>query len=69
MSDDLTAWLIEDKFAPEARWWRGAGYTKDASLAIRFARKIDAERVMLTVLANEPFELYATEHIWIGDAK
>lgn len=62
-----TAWLIEDRFAPGPRWWHGAGYSSDANEAVRFARKVDAQRVILTTLLNEDFPLIATEHGWYED--
>lgn len=58
------AWLIEDKYTPHVRWWAGYGYSSDANEAIRFARKEDANRVILTVLAHETFTLHAVEHGW-----
>lgn len=59
-------WLIEDRDAPRGRWWRGSGYSYEANEAIRFSRKDDAEKVILTTLAHEPFKLIATDHIWYG---
>lgn len=60
----MNVWLIEDKYAPRGRWWCGYGYSYEANEAIRFARKDDADKVILTALANETFTLIATEHMW-----
>jgi hypothetical protein len=57
-------WMIEDRNAPRGRWWSGFGYSYEPNEAIRFARKEDADKVILTVLADEPYSLIATEHIW-----
>ena len=62
-----TAWLIEDQCAPQARWWRGVGFSTDANEAIRFARKEDADKVILTTLTDVDFPLIATDHGWYGE--
>jgi hypothetical protein len=61
----VIAWLIEDEFAPQARWWCGGDvFSTDANSAVRFSRKEDADRVRLTTLARTEFPLVATEHGW-----
>lgn len=57
-------WLIEDQFAQQVRWWRGEGFSTDANEAVRFARREDAEKVIMTVLARTEFPLVAIEHGW-----
>jgi hypothetical protein len=65
-SDEMKiAWLIEDEFAPQARWWCGGDrFSNDAEEAIRFSRKQDADKVRLTTLADTRFPLISTEHAW-----
>jgi len=67
MNDEI-GWLIEAQHGgPSPMWWDGSGYTPDSLLAVRFARKLDAERVILKAIAPGwvagalPI---ATEHIW-----
>jgi hypothetical protein len=67
---DDTGWLIEVGSAPP-RWWDGHdvdSFTSDASAAVRFARKTDAEAVLYwgKVCLPPPGEVRITEHAWIG---
>jgi hypothetical protein len=77
-----TAWLIEWKahgYGPQ--WWgfshtpgKHSDWCSDASKAIRFARREDAERVRLHVIASEGHtgnhdrerSIIVTEHEWIA---
>jgi hypothetical protein len=57
-----TGWLVEACGGP--LWWTGTCWTADSWLALRFARKVDAESYIrqqkMTAVA------YATEHGWIS---
>ncbi|MGL4445714.1 MAG: hypothetical protein ACRCU1_18970 [Alsobacter sp.] len=63
MIDIESGWLIEipgDHQRP--LWWTGGGWTADADSAVRYARKVDAERVILHS-GHEGAE--AVEHQWV----
>lgn len=62
-----TAWLIESTFAStRPQWWNGTPegqfipFTSDANEAVRFARRIDAERV-----ATFMHMVRVNEHVWL----
>jgi len=61
-----TGWLVEWPLSPDSqpRWWHPErGWTIDASRAIRYARKEDAE----AAIASGRFVsgVFASEHFWI----
>lgn len=75
-SIEETGWLIE---APPAEsrppmWWAAGGWTPDSLLAVRFSRRVDAERVISylrsssssLVALRDPLvdSAIATEHGW-----
>lgn len=70
-SEAATGWLIERQIGGCAVWWSSAtaspcrNWTTDASVAIRFARKIDAEHA-IRVLSNDWRHAVVTEHAWIS---
>ena len=59
-------WVIEHKESapPAALYWAGDGWDKDHTTAIRYARKIDAERAARG-LPNEPGDHRISEHSWL----
>lgn len=63
-------WLIEQKFNGRGVWWRGIldsgrDWTTDANEAVRFARKIDAERVLRSGVMGVFWKgAAATDHLW-----
>jgi hypothetical protein len=74
-----SGWLIEE-ITGGTRWYSGTGvvdaddpqegwsgvvWTKDASKAIRFCRKVDAEMAMRTLGFDDPKHFAATEHVWV----
>jgi len=60
-----TAWLIERTEGGRAVWWTGSYWTTDSREAIRFARRIDAERAIPGWLGGTWRSLArATEHVW-----
>jgi len=68
-----TAWLIEFKQSASQRpaWYgaddtEGLGMVTNANDAIRFSRKIDAEKVIEGIGWTEAF---AVEHVWMGGAR
>jgi hypothetical protein len=61
MNESEVGWLIERK--GEALWWTGSGFSADSLQAIRFARQVDAERMMKHL--RRAGDLVATEHEWI----
>lgn len=74
-----TGWLIEwpHTKGSEPRWWCGPiddehpgqhRWSTSANDAVRFCRKVDAERVMRTALGDKPYfsQLIATGHKWIS---
>ena len=70
-----TGWLIENTIAGRAVWWQarndcGRTWTTDASNAVRFARKEDAERVIGALHAFDDFlsDAIATDHMWVGES-
>jgi len=62
-SADERDWLIE-RSGP--LWWAGSGWTAASADAVRFARRRDAEAVVLA-LAWCP-AVYVTEHVWCAPA-
>ena len=65
--DSERGWLIERKDKPQPVWWmghssRGMEWTPNSLEAIRFARKIDADMVNVSLLGSCG---EATEHAWI----
>lgn len=64
---DEHGWLIERASPP--RWWDGAysnTWTTDSTIAVRFARKRDAEAVLelLRRFATQMDDATTTEHLW-----
>lgn len=65
-----TAWLIESKMQGNSMWWngvplgRGQSFTTDPNSAIRFARKVDAERVSRNLHMT-----FVSEHVWINASR
>lgn len=67
-----SGWLIEIVMGGRAWWWMadngcGRQWTTDANEAIRFARKLDAER-LIQRLGSTRVDFrgaYATDHMWI----
>jgi hypothetical protein len=68
-----TGWLLEQKLNGWSWWWTGTRiegcriWTTDASRAVRFARKEDAERtrdVLRKYGVAGMLEAIATEHMW-----
>jgi len=65
----VKGWLIERSVNGRALWWCPGqctipGHTTDASKAVRFARKEDAELVRKELMGDEA---YVTEHVWQND--
>jgi hypothetical protein len=58
MSDVEEAWMIEDA---GGAWWTGDGWSRDPNAGIRFARKVDAERVVAALAIGSAT---ATGHMW-----
>ena len=61
-------WLIERNDKPSPLWWcghssRGMEWTPNSLEAIRFARKVDADMVNVTMLASCGV---TTEHYWVA---
>lgn len=76
-ADIETGWLIEKqpvdgdgKWTGGIVWWDGMGWTTVANLAIRYARKLDAERALHAArtydgaLAGRLRGAYVLEHQW-----
>lgn len=66
-----TSWLLEVQLGGRAVWWRaradcGRTWTTDANEAIRFARKLDAERCRDALRNVDAFmaDAIATDHMW-----
>jgi hypothetical protein len=59
-----TAWMIEkiENYMGHRWWCGGIEFTYVPNKAIRFSRKIDADRA-----SSSMFGVFATEHIWVGD--
>jgi hypothetical protein len=58
------AWLIERSAGFDPMWWDGRGrFVSDANDAVRFARKVDAERVIDYLRFDNTVK--ATEHGWV----
>jgi hypothetical protein len=65
--EDETGWMIERQIAGRAHWWTGAiGWSYDNQEGIRFARKLDAERV---IAAHGLADSVALEHMWTSMAR
>lgn len=65
-----TGWLIEQVIGGRAVWWRaraecGRLWTVDANEAVRFSRKLDAERVIMARVDPFMSGAFATDHMWI----
>lgn len=60
-ASDEVAWLIERVSAGIHEWWCGDGWSRDSLDAVRFARKLDALRVVVR-LHLAPAD--AVEHMW-----
>ena len=64
---DEQAWLVEwpeDDNMP-TRWWHPVtGWMRNASKALRLARKVDADAIIST--SRFVNGIIATEHIWLG---
>lgn len=60
-----TAWLMERFVAgqPTGEWWDGCGWTNDSLAAVRFCRKIDAERLGI-LYQDDEIDFEPTEHRW-----
>ena len=56
------AWLIERTDQGYPSWWTGADWTTDPNQAVRFARAVDAQRVIATHGQHPP--THAIEHMW-----
>jgi hypothetical protein len=58
-------WLIE---APGPQWWDGFWFCTDSMDAVRFSRKLDAEKVIRETVEQvptiQPIEFLAVEHAW-----
>lgn len=67
MTTTEVGWLLERQVAGRAVWWRGVrcgrDWTADASEAVRFARREDAERASLGIGPSWA-DAIATEHMW-----
>lgn len=62
-------WLIE---TGDHKYWDGRyadqdGFTGDANEAVRFARRIDADRVIYWLLSKYSVFLCAREHKWLAE--
>jgi hypothetical protein len=69
MAEIETGWLIECREENGIEWWslpHAVGeWTKDASAALRFARRVDAEAYAHSAgLDDCGFTTYITEHEW-----
>ena len=62
-SSDEVAWLIERVAPPGCEWWTGDVWSRESLDAVRFARKLDALRVITRLHLGPAF---ATEHMWCG---
>lgn len=64
------AWVIERGNSPinEPEYWTGIGWSKDNLRAIRFARKVDADRALSGFDEDDPLpgqpEHRVAEHGW-----
>jgi hypothetical protein len=56
-----TGWLIEAPGQGQPLYWDGASWTADPSAAVRYARSLDAERV---IAASHLVGAKAAEHMW-----
>lgn len=66
MSDEI-GWLIErNPEVGDTAWWLGTryGWARDADMAVRFSRKVDAVRVIESM--NWSKTAHATEHLWLS---
>lgn len=60
------AWLVE-LTGPYPLWWVGIGFSQEPNSALRFARRIDAERAIKMLVGREfAPKCIATEHQWEG---
>ncbi len=59
-------WVIEHGTSPvhEPSYWTGGDWSKDHLRAIRFARKIDGERIVLYAMEPEVHPHRVCEHGW-----
>ncbi len=62
------AWLIEAKGEHGPIYWDGGNWSSNHMRAVRFARSVDAERIMINIPAVERFAgMGAFEHGWMDD--
>ena len=60
------AWVIETKLAAGLLYWDGGDWTRSNARAVRFSRKVDAERVMINLGDNQRRTGMApVEHGWM----
>lgn len=57
-----TGWLIERGPGPGPVWWAAGFWTNNANDAVRFSRRIDAER--LVAFLGFVSTTFVTEHSW-----
>lgn len=61
--DDDLGWLIERQ---DRKWWNGDYFTRDSYDGLRFARRVDAQRVI--DLTPQLVGCIPTEHAWMNHA-
>lgn len=67
MKDAEIGWLIEDRSCGFVLYWAGGReWTSDPNVAIRFARKLDGERVARNERGRK---LEVCDHMWCPDVK
>ncbi len=54
--------MIERVASPGCEWWTGDGWSRDPNAGIRFARELDAQRVIAALKIGD--YAFATSHMW-----
>jgi hypothetical protein len=66
-SPDETGWVIvRDSAGKGLRYWDGAEFRMENLSALRFARKVDAERYLELMHFDNDYKARVEEHMWIN---
>jgi hypothetical protein len=66
-SPDESGWVIvRDSAGKGLRYWDGAEFRMENLTALRFARKVDAERYLELMHFNNDYKARVEEHMWIN---